>query len=93
MANNLLVIYCYNCARTEASGDWFDEAAAKQAVDFFGDWLSLPWQRETIRQLYGWKRRNGCRRYRYCFADYIARKNGKTPVFEECDDDILSWVD
>ena len=37
------------------------------------------WQRELIRNLFGWKRRDGTRKYRKCFV-FVARKNGKTTL-------------
>ncbi len=69
---------------------WFDEQAAEMAVRFFerllvhvkGEWagepfLLLPWQREIIRDLFGWKRPDGLRRYRNAYIE-VPRKNGKS---------------
>lgn len=77
-----------------ASGPYrFDEAAASRAVEFIerllrhttGKWSGQPfklmeWQRErVIRPLFGWKRSDGTRRYRYCYIE-IPRKNGKSAL-------------
>lgn len=72
---------------------WFDEAAAAAAVGFFpkylrhteGEWAGRPflladWQeRDIVRQAFGWKRRDGTRRYRRVIV-WIPRKNGKTEL-------------
>jgi phage terminase large subunit-like protein len=72
---------------------WFDETAADMAVAFFerflvhieGEWagepfILLPWQRdEIIRPLFGWKRGDGTRKYRYAYIE-IPRKNGKSTL-------------
>ncbi|HWY14419.1 MAG TPA: terminase TerL endonuclease subunit [Rhizomicrobium sp.] len=77
--------------RYESSGRyWFDQSAAEAAVAFFptylrhteGEWAGKPfvlarWQRHFIRKLFGWKRRDGTRRYRKAWIE-IPRKNGKT---------------
>lgn len=68
----------------------FDEQAAQRAVDFFPDCLVhvkgelagqpfhlLPWQTAILRDLFGWKRQDGTRRYRKCYIE-IPRKNGKS---------------
>ena len=69
---------------------WFDEAAANRAIQFFerylvhtkGRWsgskfIPMDWQREIIRSLFGWKRRDGTRRYREAYIE-VPRKNGKS---------------
>src|SRR4030043_162238 len=70
---------------------WFDERAAQVAVNFFerilvhvkGEWAGRPfilerWQREDgIKPLFGWKRKDGTRRYRTAYIE-IPRKNGKS---------------
>jgi phage terminase large subunit-like protein len=72
---------------------WFDERAADAAVSFFADHICLtegewagqpfvlqPWQEnDIIRPLFGWKRRDGLRRYRRCYV-WVPRKNGKTEL-------------
>lgn len=70
---------------------WFDERAADRAVAFFprflthreGRWAGkpfelLPWQEQIVRDLFGWKRRDGSRKYRVAWLE-VARGNGKTP--------------
>lgn len=70
---------------------WFDEAAAQKAVDFIEKFcthvkgelggkpfLLEPWQKDDIiRPLFGWKDKDGLRRYRTCYVE-IPRKNGKS---------------
>jgi phage terminase large subunit-like protein len=72
---------------------WYDEIAAQRAVDFFhlflkhtkGEWAGKPfilshWQeRDIIRPLFGWKDRNGLRRYTRCDI-WVPRKNGKSTL-------------
>jgi phage terminase large subunit-like protein len=72
---------------------YFDEAAADIAVAFFerllvhvkGEWagnpfILEPWERdEIIRPLFGWKRADGTRKYRYAYIE-IPRKNGKSSL-------------
>ncbi|MDP3911918.1 MAG: terminase large subunit [Gemmatimonadales bacterium] len=72
---------------------WFDEAAADRAVRFFEKYLkhwkgefagrSLipePWERDIIRNVWGWKRRaDGLRRYRKVYIE-VPRKNGKSTL-------------
>lgn len=71
----------------------FDETAAAKAVEFFTRWLRHQkgelagqalelgaWQAEhIIRPLFGWKRRDGTRKYRTAYVE-IPRKNGKTTI-------------
>lgn len=73
-------------------GIYFDEQAAKIAIDFFGflkhtkgKWAGKnivlePWQQFIIWSLYGWKRENGTRRFRTAYIE-VARKNGKSTKF------------
>lgn len=69
---------------------WFDEAEAENALDFFptccrhvkGPLAGKPfalakWQQAVVANLFGWKREDGTRRYRYALI-YVPRKNGKT---------------
>lgn len=69
---------------------WFDERAATGAERFFprllrhtkGEWAGQPfelqgWQREIVRDVFGWKRPDGTRRYRRVYIE-IPRKNGKS---------------
>ncbi|HFD40868.1 MAG TPA: terminase large subunit [Anaerolineae bacterium] len=75
------------------AGDfWFDERAAQGAVNFFerllvhvkGEWAGQPfvlqdWQRGVVRDLFGWKRADGSRRYRTAYIE-VPRKNGKSTL-------------
>ncbi len=72
---------------------WFDEEAANRAVEFFPTYLCLtegewagkpfvlaPWQADKIiRPLFGWKRKDGTRRYRRCYV-WVPRKAGKSEL-------------
>lgn len=72
---------------------WFDAAAAELACDFFptflvhvkGELAGKPlvldeWQKQRIiRPIFGWKRKDGTRRYRTVYIE-IPRKNGKTTL-------------
>jgi phage terminase large subunit-like protein len=67
----------------------FDRASAQHAIDFFGflhhskgEWAGQPFQLEPWQQfiqwvVYGWKRRDGLRRFRTAYIE-VPRKNGKT---------------
>ncbi len=68
---------------------WFDQHAADAVVAFFprylkhfkGEWAGKPfdlspWQENIIRQVFGWKDKNGNRRYRTVYV-WVPRKNGK----------------
>jgi phage terminase large subunit-like protein len=72
-------------------GCTFDEAAGQRVCDFLetycylseGRWSGRPmvlidWQRDTTMRLYGWKRTNGTRRFRWCYVE-VGKKNGKSP--------------
>ena len=71
-------------------GYWFDEGAANFAVEFIETFccpsegagagkplVLLPWQRDFVMRLFGWKRPDGLRRYRRAYLE-IAKKNGKS---------------
>ena len=68
----------------------FDEALARAACDFFprylrftlGEWAGRPfhltdWQTYHTRQIFGWRRLDGSRRYRKV-RGFVPKKNGKT---------------
>jgi len=70
----------------------FDEGAAGLAVRFFerllrhtkGEWAGeafglQPWQRQIVRDVFGWKRPDGTRKYRRVYIE-IPRKNGKSTL-------------
>lgn len=68
-------------------GLYFDHSAGQHILDFF-ELLNLapetpftlqPWQMFRLYALYGWKRTDGRRRFRYAYLS-VARKNGKTPL-------------
>ena len=79
--------------RDENHGEyWFSEDAANEVVGFFRDCLTFQkgpraaeafeleeWQQAVVGNLFGWKQRDGLRRYREVLL-LIARKNGKTPL-------------
>lgn len=80
----------YDPCATANPGDWFDHEAAWRACEFFprylvhvkGELAGTPFvlrpdQRAVVANLFGWKRKDGTRRYREVFL-YVARKNGKT---------------
>lgn len=72
---------------------WFDERAAVVVERFFertllhtvGEWAGRPfvlegWQRQIVRDVFGWKREaDGLRRYRRVYIE-IPRKNGKSTL-------------
>ena len=67
----------------------WDAAAAKHFLDFFpllkhskGEWAGLPlvlspWQQFLAGSLFGWKRTDGRRRFRWSYTE-VPRKNGKS---------------
>lgn len=70
----------------------FDQAAADKAVAFFaeclthttGEWrgqpfVLSPWQADIVSNIFGWKRPDGTRKYRYVFIA-VPRKAGKTTL-------------
>lgn len=80
--------------RTLASpaGFQFDAASAARAVGFFadvlrhtkGEWaggrfILAPWQERIVRDVFGWKRPDGTRRYRRVYIE-VPRKNGKSTL-------------
>lgn len=80
----------YDPFATAEPGDWFDEDAARDALEFFpealthvkGRWARTPfvlepWQQAIIANLFGWKRKDNTRRYRETFI-MVPRKNGKS---------------
>lgn len=75
-----------------AAGCRYDAVAAEKVVRFIETCLTHvkgakgrqafllePWQRGLVKNLFGWKRADGTRRYREAFV-YIPRKNGKTAL-------------
>jgi phage terminase large subunit-like protein len=79
-------------AKPSDGGYWFDEKDADGAVAFVesnlrhweGEWEGQPfhlldWQRQVIRDLFGWKRSDGIRRYRFAYIE-VPKGNGKSPL-------------
>lgn len=79
-----------NSISTTDAGFYFDEAAADRVCRFFesrlthfeGRWagkafILLDWQRQILRDVFGWKRADGTRRYRTVYVE-VPRKNGKS---------------
>lgn len=72
-------------------GCYFDHHAGQQVIDFCeilqpskGEWANqplklLPWQKWFLYVLFGWKRKDGYRRYSIAYVE-IPRKNGKTTL-------------
>jgi phage terminase large subunit-like protein len=72
-----------------ANGCYFDEAAADRPNQFFAAFVRVPmkggvkpytptpWQAEVNRNLFGWRRADGKRRFREAYIS-MAKKNGKT---------------
>lgn len=75
------------------NGCYFDPRTADRVVSFFprflchssGEWFGKPfhlldWQADDlIRPLFGWKRKDGTRRYRKAYVE-IPKKNGKSTI-------------
>lgn len=71
----------------------FDESLAQRAVRFFSTQLKFvegnqhagkpfdlePWQAKIVREIFGWVRSDGTRRYRTAYVE-IPRKNGKSTL-------------
>jgi phage terminase large subunit-like protein len=71
---------------------WYDSEAAHLAIDFFPRFLRHikgriagqpyelnPWERDVVATLFGWKRKDGTRRYREAMIA-VPRKNNKTTL-------------
>jgi phage terminase large subunit-like protein len=71
---------------------WFDQSAAGLAVRFFerllrhtkGEWAGegfqlQAWQKKIVREVFGWKREDGTRKFRRVYIE-IPRKNGKSTL-------------
>lgn len=71
---------------------YFDEKTAARAVKFFpkhlrlfeGEWAGqpfelMPWCAEIVREIFGWKRQDGTRRFRVVYI-WIPRKNSKSTL-------------
>jgi len=72
-------------------GLYFDHSAAKKVIIFFsllkhskGEWAGRtitlePWQQFILAMIFGWKKKDGNRRFRTSYLE-TARKNGKTTL-------------
>ena len=72
-------------------GFYLDSKAGERAINFIqklkhtkGKWagkplLLEPWQMFIVYNLFGWKRADGTRRFRYAYIE-VSRKNGKTAL-------------
>lgn len=71
---------------------WFSEDAASRAVRFFNRQVRFvegaragkpftlePWQEKIVRDIFGWMRPDGTRRYRTAYIE-VPRKNGKSTL-------------
>jgi len=70
---------------------WYDEEAAQRVVDFIGElqhvkgrligekFILPDWQEQITRDIFGWKRPDGTRRYRTVYLE-IPRKQGKSSL-------------
>src|SRR5262245_26218701 len=87
----LLSLISFDSEATAEPTDYFDVEAAQLALDFFPTCLTLIegeragtpfelelWQQAIVGCLFGWKRKDGSRRFRESLI-YVPRKNGKTP--------------
>jgi phage terminase large subunit-like protein len=77
--------------RAVLAGCWFDREAGERVCDFFerflvhtkGEWAGKPfalfdWQKkDLVMPLFGWRRRNGERRFRKAYVE-VPKKNGKS---------------
>lgn len=94
-AGELLILACERHLRDlktgKTRGIYFDEEAADHAIEFFsylrlweGEWAGCifelqPWQKFIVGSLFGWKRKDGTRRFRVGYIE-VPRKNGKSPL-------------
>lgn len=81
--------YLADLEQSPENGLFFEEQAAARAISFIeklrhtkGEWAGerfklQAWQKFIVRNLFGWKRADGSRRYRKAYVE-ISRKNGKT---------------
>lgn len=83
---------CERHKRDLASGRWrWDVAEVRRRIAFFGmlrhykgpmankPFVLEPAQEFIVGSIYGWKRENGTRRFRYAYVE-VPRKNGKTTL-------------
>lgn len=59
---------------------FIEEHCRHSKGEFFGQKIILEkWEKQLFGHLFGWKRKDGTRRFRYLFL-YVPRKNGKTMI-------------
>lgn len=70
----------YDAKAGEKPIAWIEKYACHVEGELAGKPLLLPdWQKEIVRNLYGWKRPDGTRRYREALI-FVPRKNSKTTL-------------
>jgi phage terminase large subunit-like protein len=80
----------------------FDVEAAQHRIEFYpeflrhskGEWARhpmalAPWQKFKIGSVFGWKRKDGTRRFRYVYSE-LPRKNGKSTLLAGVGLDLLA---
>lgn len=83
---------CYDPFALAGPGDWFDCRAGLRPIEFCarvlrhvkgaraGEPFEIErWQQCVLGNLFGWRRRDGTRRFRVLFL-YVPKKNGKTTL-------------
>lgn len=78
--------------RAVEAGCYFDDQAADHVCEFVqtycrqskGRWRGQPialldWQEDFLRRLFGWRKKDGTRRYRRAYLE-VAKKNGKSTL-------------
>lgn len=83
--------HVYDLKKLPSKGFYFDEKAANFAIEFFqfcrhikGQWAGKPiildpWQQFIVAMVFGWRRKDGTRRFRTVYTE-VARKNGKSTM-------------
>jgi phage terminase large subunit-like protein len=97
--------------RGHERGLWFDDKAAAHVLDFFPRFLRLaegafagepfrlePWQQFIVGSLFGWKGKDGHRRFRTAYIE-VGKGNGKSPLAAgvglyglQCDDEASAEI-
>ena len=91
----------YGTAQSARRDYYFDVAHGERCCEFFprflvhskGEWARKPvelspWQKFIVGSVYGWKRADGTRRFRYVYQE-VARKNGKSTMLAGVGLDML----
>ncbi len=92
-------------APSSDGGSWIDDRAGdgERAIRFVeenlchweGEWagkpfLLMPWEKEIVRDIFGWKRPDGLRRYRTVYVE-VPKGNGKSPLAAAIACLLLFW--